>query len=502
MAGRAGHGKELIIMRMRTAGWWPRSGLARLGGPSPRRGLRVVVLAVIVGAVGVTAGSAAAVGPQVISLRLAYSCAFSSGSQLVNAQVTATFPATGTTGKPIQPTGTALTVTLPHVALADLVRSKAATVMVTAALSAGFTEGSRSATVAWRNLRSAAADIPRTGPLTLTAAGTVSPVTIGTPGEVTVSAADLALVLTASGTDGSQASPPATQVACSPRAGQDTTLARIAVAGPAQVKGSASPADDPAKCLPFPKHLKLNPLFPLPPPLPGSKVFHTPENGCAYAAGFTNVQKLHEAALVGPGLTDFKLGQAVYTKFAKAYSYIQIREPGQLEYHGLAELPPARATFLAFGFMPVSATQQISEIGTVNADLITCGPVPAKCPKPPPKDPPQKNIALFFVRVSLGISDVDVNGVPLNVGPHCQTSPFNLVLTGVPPTYNVASQYGVLTGTVTVPPFTGCGVGENLDSIFTASVSGPGNFVKVTQAVFCTPVNGGGCPPAKPHPKH
>jgi hypothetical protein len=110
---------------------------------------------------------------------------------------------------------------------------------------------------------------------------------------------------------------------------------------------------------------------------------------------------------------------------------------------------------------------------------------------------------VFFARVSLSISDVDVNGVPLNVGPHCQTTtPFNLDLLGLPPSYNVGSQYGVLTGTVTVPPFTGCGVGENLDSIFTASVSGPGNYVKVTQAPFCTPASGGGCPPAKPHPKH
>jgi hypothetical protein len=112
---------------------------------------------------------------------------------------------------------------------------------------------------------------------------------------------------------------------------------------------------------------------------------------------------------------------------------------------------------------------------------------------------------LFYARVSLSISNVDVNGVPLNVGPHCQTvTPFTLKLTGIPPAYNVSLQYGVLTGTVTVPLFKGCGVGENLDPLFDATVSGPGNFVKVTQAVLCTPTVTGhpGCPPALPVPKH
>jgi hypothetical protein len=102
---------------------------------------------------------------------------------------------------------------------------------------------------------------------------------------------------------------------------------------------------------------------------------------------------------------------------------------------------------------------------------------------------------------------VNVNGVPLNVGSHCQTAtPFTLALTGVQPSYNVGAQYGVLTGMVTIPAFKGCGVAENLDPIFTASVSGPGNFVKVNQAVICTPANPtpppNGCPPAKPIPKH
>jgi hypothetical protein len=220
--------------------------------------------------------------------------------------------------------------------------------------------------------------------------------------------------------------------------------------------------------------------------------------GCSYAAGYTNARKLNEAALVGPGLTNLHLGLVTFTKFTHKYSFLQQNVAGQFEYHGQPVLPPARATLLAFGFVPVSATIQISEIGSLNVALISCAPT-NKCPNPPPK-----NVALFFGSVILRISNVDVNGVPLDVGPRCQTStPFNLELTGIPPAYNISLLEGVLTGTVTIPKFKGCANGiEDLDPLFNATVSGPGNFVKVTQAPPCTPNNNFGCPPVKPKPVH
>jgi hypothetical protein len=272
------------------------------------------------------------------------------------------------------------------------------------------------------------------------------------------------------------------------------------VAAPTPARASASPADNPAKCLPFPKNLKLNPRFPLPKPPPGSRAFHLSQPGCSYATGFTNARKLNEAAIVGPGLTDLRLGLVTYTNFNHGYFYFQQNVAGQLEYHGQAVLPPARATFLAFGFVPVSATLQVSEVGSLNAVLISCAPAPKPCPNNPP------NVALFFGFVSLRIYNVAVNGVPLNVGPHCQTvTPFTLELVGLPPSYNISAIQGVLTGTVTVPLFKGCANGsDNLDPIFNASVSGPGNFVKINQAPFCAPTTTGapGCPPVKPPPIH
>ena len=100
-----------------------------------------------------------------------------------------------------------------------------------------------------------------------------------------------------------------------------------------------------------------------------------------------------------------------------------------------------------------------------------------------------------------------VNGAPLNVGNDCHTvRPFPLVLTGVPP-YSL-DDGGVLNGTITVPSFTGCGVGENLDPIFNATVSGPGNFVQLTQGNLCInwnvtgnlPGAAEGCPANVPKP--
>jgi hypothetical protein len=103
---------------------------------------------------------------------------------------------------------------------------------------------------------------------------------------------------------------------------------------------------------------------------------------------------------------------------------------------------------------------------------------------------------------------VRVNGVPLNVGSHCKTSQFDAVLTGTSaskPPYSV--QFGgPLTGAVTIPPFKNCGVGENLDPIFNAAISGPQNFNLLTQGELCSVIGAVGCNkkglPVPPEPLH
>jgi hypothetical protein len=100
--------------------------------------------------------------------------------------------------------------------------------------------------------------------------------------------------------------------------------------------------------------------------------------------------------------------------------------------------------------------------------------------------------------------------VPLNVGTQCQTAPFDATLTGTDasnPPYKVDAG-GPVTGMVDIPQFQHCGMGENLDPIFNAAISGPRNFNLLTQGPVCFVQGGFGCVPKghntvgpkKPHP--
>ena len=97
---------------------------------------------------------------------------------------------------------------------------------------------------------------------------------------------------------------------------------------------------------------------------------------------------------------------------------------------------------------------------------------------------------------------------PLDVGPHCQTaSAVKLDLVGrgentIPPKGYTVPTGGPLSGRVTIPRFTGCGVTENLDPLLTGSISGRGNFLKVTQGKLCGPSQPANwsCPPPVPKP--
>jgi hypothetical protein len=246
----------------------------------------------------------------------------------------------------------------------------------------------------------------------------------------------------------------------------------------------------PAYCPPFPvkNGFPFNKHFKLPPyPHKGANVTTSPPlppvGSCAFIKGFSNVQKLGAAALVGPGFGNIQEGKRTISN-PSHHLYFQTDSTGKLYYKPcpgttpqckpVEGLPPVHATFLSFGFVPTTATLQVTQTGTLN--VATVGGE-------------QNGVeVLKFSRVqslaSIQVEKVLVNGTPLDVGSDCHTvRPFPLVLTGKPP-YELQTG-GVLNGTITVPPFTGCGVGENLDPIFNASVSGPGNFVQLTQGSLC-----------------
>jgi hypothetical protein len=292
-------------------------------------------------------------------------------------------------------------------------------------------------------------------------------------------------------------------VNCTPAPGQDATLATLLVTG----RPSGRPALHAASvidCPGFPKGgLKLNPHFHHPKPPPGSVESTFPSQGCAYTTGYADARKLNGAALIQPGLTNVDLFLLIFQNQKK--NYFQADNAAELDFHGQHIFPPSQATFLTFGFVPTTASIELVEHGTI--DIFAVGPLLIANCKP---HQPCTTIATVASRLSVRIvpGSVKVNGVPLDVGSHCETPPFDAVLTGssaTNPPYNVQNG-GPLLGTVTIPKFHNCGVGENLDPVFNAAISGPRNFNLLTQGVVCFVQGGGlGCNkktglPEKPTP--
>lgn len=262
----------------------------------------------------------------------------------------------------------------------------------------------------------------------------------------------------------------------------------------------------PAYCPPFPikTGFPFNKQFKLPPYPKNATVTKSPPlppaQGCAYIKGFADAKKLNGAALVGPGFGNIQVSRrTIIINASKGNAgYFQSDSSGELYYKpcpgnapqcaAVNGLPPATATFLSFGFMPTTATLQITQLGNLNVASVGT--------------PSSLKYSEIQSQNVIRVYNVLVNGVPLNVGSDCSTAPFNLKLIGKPP-YTLDSG-GILSGTIDIPPFSGCGVGENLDSLFTATVSGPGNYVQLTQGSLCQewplPSQLPFCPPTIPQP--
>lgn len=469
------------------SGQGPRSDGGSMIKLSHRMGRLAAAATAVAAAIAVTgvAVAGAASGTRTGATRpggasLSYTCRFPSGAQQVRVRVTAGFPVAQTVGRAIQPSRVHITVTVPQSALAGLGGLGATTVRASASLGITVAETRATATGVWRVLAAQPAQLPATGSLVLRAAGPVPPAKADAPGNVTLAAGRLLLVLTPRKANGSATSPATFVSTCSPNAGQDVQLAAV------RISASSSPAPRPASS-PAPRSARPSASH------PAKNCFVKTPNpwiGSAFIAGYSNARKLNGAALLGPGpdnhpragFSDLHLLYLIVDSCKGIfYSY----NTGELNYHGKPQLPPARATFLNFGFVPVSATISITLvpvpcrdvtgrfIGMVGLCIILRQPLSS-----------QVEATTVTSEQRIRIYDVTVNGVPLNVGPNCHTTvPTKVVLTSNAG-YDV-TRGGVLSGLVTIPPFTGCGMGENLDPLLNASIAGAGNLVKLTQGPTC-----------------
>jgi len=427
-------------------------------------GLRVLLLAgvaavaTIAGAAGIAADAASTSAAQAVSL--GYICAFPVGAYRVGVQIAATLEP----GARIGPVRLRVTTRLPRAVLArhsGPVRA-ADTLTVTETRSSA-----KPVTVMWPT--TATSSVPVTGDWSLTTSGTIPATAAQRPGLVAFAAGRLGVVLYF----GKGA---AVVGSCTPAGG----VARFATQ---TVTGTARPAK--SKFPPGCGRIKR-------------KGLGVPT--CGYLTGYSDVAKLIGAALLQPpnpakpGLVNVDLGERHKFKPGKLILYSK----GQLFYRGRHELPPVTATFLAFRFVPVSATLHLTELEPIF--IVSVSGI---------LQPPYPITVTGRTTIAIRISNVRVNGAPLDVGTNCRTrSPVTLTLVGhgdntIPPRGYTLPTGGPLSGMVTIPPFIDCGVTENLDPLFTGSISGRGNFVKMTQGKLCAPSQPQNyvCPPPVPKPQ-
>ncbi|WP_181793869.1 DUF6801 domain-containing protein [Streptomyces sp. WELS2] len=500
----------------------------------PRVRARTTAIGAFVVLAAMVPAAVSASATQKADVALPYVCRLPSGELPATVRVTADFPATARAGEAFTPTGVTTSVELPAEAVADLARGRASGVRAVTRLGIGIAQGESAAEATWRGTARPAA-LPASGPLTLTATGDVASVTANADGALAFSAGALDLDLALDTPDGTAADPAALTIGCSlaedaPKRG---LLATVPIE-PDPAPSSTGPAA-PAPSVPAPD--TGTPGTPGASGTPGSPdgrdgrgsrgkaptVTERAPRGAAarrpdappcryderhpstsaslnaYVTGYTNVRKLAGASLIPLSCALIEQGPTDIELFPD-YSggYLTQRSQGTLWYRDKPQTPPFQATFLTFGFVPTKATMVLEQTGPMTMD-----------------GKGETSFVTLFTKMEtrvrvplvLRVTALEVNGTPLDVGAGCRTrGPLrseepepakfpgdHLVLTGrsshQPPALPVGyllSSGGPLTGEVTIPAFTHCGgKGENVDRLLTASVSGPGNYVKQMQGQTC-----------------
>jgi hypothetical protein len=248
-----------------------------------------------------------------------------------------------------------------------------------------------------------------------------------------------------------------------------------------------------------------------------------------YVAGYADAGKLRGSEPLGPAFLRSGANDGLYVNVTDTFGPFQPGGPiynlcqlarFHLDDNGKPEFPATTATFLGFGFMPVTATVQLTQAGLSNPPRV----IEVAYAQQENSVLTHPYTVVTTAQVLLHVLSAKVNGVPLNVGGDCRTAaplytpdsqlpadmqidPGNdLVVSyggnqaGSPePPFSSVVDGGAVAGQVTIPPFTGCG---ELDPLFTASVSGPGNYVKLTSGPVCSvgifPCTPAGLPTGEP----
>ncbi|MFF1925347.1 DUF6801 domain-containing protein [Streptomyces sp. NPDC058221] len=481
------------------------------------RSVRVASVAGLALLAGLLSGSGSSAEEGVDPVSLVSACELKDGAIAATVDISVEVPSTGEVGRPVQPGPATVTVILSRADLDGLLPAGTDVVVSRAALKVKIAQDGDSADALWE-LGAPGTPLPADGEVRFVHSGEVPYVTFRAPGDVDFSAGELTLELRSAAATAEESVPALATLTCRPEEGGNGHLATTRVTPvsgteePGTPEASATPEGGSGRAagdgitveVPADKAEGTDPCPVEPPvgemdasdaaqPPPGDPPRVSPmlpgNFGCAYAVGLANVHKLNGAMIINdpsrkPALLSVLAVKQTTTRLrtAPGGAYLRIDSLGSLT------LPDAESTFLTFGFQPVSAKVSF-ENGPITVSTGNIG------------SPPDR-IAFSTVsfRQVLRIHDVKVNGVPLDVGSSCRTSkPFKVVLNGGA-RYTHVFAGGELDGEVDIPPFAGCGSdGEDLDPLFTASLSGPGNRIFMNQGTTCVPSEPSTpCPPTMP----
>jgi hypothetical protein len=479
---------------------------------STRRAFATGTIGIVLVATGILAGAGPAIGDQTTATTLGYTCQFPSGAQQVQAKVDATFPETGASGGPIEPTGVSVNVDIPQVALGDLTTLNAASVATKANFSVVVKHNGDKQTASWPNLVAPSAALPSTGDLSIDLSGLAHPVTETGAGDVVFAADAFGLLFTPVTSAGAATDPATVAVACTLNPDQTATLATVSIPDSATRSGTTKTSTgQPAKPRVTPHDDGDLPVDPqCDPNRPGGTGFAGDGSQVfAIIDSRTNLAKLNESTVSDGEITLTNVGLWFSDDFSVSV----------ICYTGALNLPPSTATVLGFGFVPITTTLKYVQVNDVDGNppmFVEAGTDASMNPDGTLKYPDGHPTGQAAGLLDIYVSSASINGTPLNVGPNCHTEkPISLVTNNIPDLDDTNSEiypYGGVTGgymqtlyepsanppvdnRVTISPFTDCGVDDNLDSLLSAPVSGPGNLVRICQGFAISAEDGPPQPP-------
>ncbi|WYB33028.1 hypothetical protein V6574_31475 [Streptomyces sp. SM1P] len=104
-----------------------------------------------------------------------------------------------------------------------------------------------------------------------------------------------------------------------------------------------------------------------------------------YAAGYANAAKLDGAAALGPAFMKVVLNKRYIND--SCASTVDVSSEVNFDYEGKRQLPPTKATFLSYGFMPTTATMTLEQVGPRPRSTPTRSPTRRPTPRRPRSRP-------------------------------------------------------------------------------------------------------------------